>query len=188
MALHPIFFNLSSLLLQVPFVIAAPSAPPSWCRQTPLKMVGFSLRKNPWSASKRMDRIHFLNYDNENNVVAVRVCHEDIADSRWFTGSGITRKVTLLQYEEVYPCEYGIFFQTPKVSDASAEIVVENGKNPWSASKRMDRIPTFCSSTTTVLPLGSTTFPGVARARSYRTDQTRPQPSKHRALFDWQRD
>ncbi len=88
---------------------------------------GYYLGKRPNGyISFRYDVTDFLNYDNENNVVAVRVCHEDIADSRWFTGSGITRKVTLLQYEEVYPCEYGIFFQTPKVSDASAEIVVEN--------------------------------------------------------------
>ncbi len=88
---------------------------------------GYYLGKRPNGyISFRYDVTDFLNYDNENNVVAVRVCHEDIADSRWFTGSGITRKVTLLQYGEVYPCEYGIFFQTPKVSDASAEIVVEN--------------------------------------------------------------
>ncbi len=88
---------------------------------------GYYLGKRPNGyISFRYDVTDFLNYDSENNVVAVRVCHEDIADSRWFTGSGITRKVTLLQYGEVYPCEYGIFFQTPKVSDASAEIVVEN--------------------------------------------------------------
>lgn len=60
------------------------------------------------------------------NVIAVRVCHEDIADSRWFTGSGITRKVTLQAFDEIYPCEYGIFFQTPKVSADCAEIVIDN--------------------------------------------------------------
>ena len=64
---------------------------------------------------------------NENeNVIAVKVSHEDIADSRWFTGSGITRKVSLQEFEEIYPCEYGIFFQTPKISSASAKIVIDN--------------------------------------------------------------
>lgn len=59
-------------------------------------------------------------------MIAVRVSHEDIADSRWFTGSGITRKVTLQQFDEVYPCEYGIFLKTPEVSENSAEIVIDN--------------------------------------------------------------
>ncbi len=95
---------------------------------------GYYLGKRPNGyISFRYDVTDFLRFgdvsehSNENeNVIAVKVSHEDIADSRWFTGSGITRKVSLQQFEEVYPCEYGIFFQTPKISSASAEIVIDN--------------------------------------------------------------
>lgn len=46
------------------------------------------------------------------NVLCVRVEHEDVADSRWFTGSGIYRDVTL---EISDPCSFetnGIFIST----------------------------------------------------------------------------
>lgn len=91
---------------------------------------GYYLGKRPNGyISFRYDVTDFLRFgdvpENEN-VIAVKVSHEDIADSRWFTGSGITRKVSLQEFEEIYPCEYGIFFQTPKISSASAEIVIDN--------------------------------------------------------------
>lgn len=89
---------------------------------------GYYLGKRPNGyISFRYDVTDFLHFgDASENVIAVKVSHEDIADSRWFTGSGITRKVSLQEFEEVYPCEYGIFFQTPKISLSSAEIVIDN--------------------------------------------------------------
>lgn len=47
-----------------------------------------------------------------DNEISVKVTHTDIADSRWFTGSGITRKVTVLVEEPVHPSLHGIFFST----------------------------------------------------------------------------
>ncbi|MDR0635622.1 MAG: DUF4982 domain-containing protein [Treponema sp.] len=44
---------------------------------------------------------HCLHADKEN-VIAVQVSHEDIADSRWYTGSGIFRKVTVQIHDPVY--------------------------------------------------------------------------------------
>lgn len=101
---------------------------------------GYYLGKRPNGyISFRYDVTDFLNFDDSEdtaasdasrssaeNVIAVKVTHEDIADSRWFTGSGITRKVTLQQFGEVYPQEYGIFFQTPNVCADCAEIVIDN--------------------------------------------------------------
>lgn len=43
------------------------------------------------------------------NVVAVRVEHEDVADSRWYTGSGIYRDVTLDISDPVSFRENGVF-------------------------------------------------------------------------------
>ena len=51
----------------------------------------------------------------QENVVSVKVTHTDIADSRWYTGSGITRKVTLVVEEQVHPAEYGVTFVTEKL-------------------------------------------------------------------------
>jgi beta-galactosidase len=65
-------------------------------------------------------------FGEEENLICVKVSHTDIADSRWFTGSGITRKVTLLIEEEVHPSFDGIFFQTPDVSKEHANLLIKN--------------------------------------------------------------
>ncbi len=60
------------------------------------------------------------------NLIAVRVDHRDISDSRWFTGSGITRKVTVTIEEAVHPDFNGIFFKTPSVSSEKVDIEITN--------------------------------------------------------------
>ena len=50
--------------------------------------------------------------DDSHNVLAVRVEHEDIADSRWFTGSGIYRKVALSVRGREHIKENGVFIRT----------------------------------------------------------------------------
>ncbi len=60
------------------------------------------------------------------NVVSVRVEHEQIADSRWFTGSGIYRDVTLEITEMNCFRQNGIFVTTKEInSDSDAVITVE---------------------------------------------------------------
>lgn len=71
------------------------------------------------------DITHAFRFDTEN-VISVYVDHTDIADSRWFTGSGITRKVTLQVEEAVHPALFGIFFTTPEVSKEHALFRVTN--------------------------------------------------------------
>lgn len=72
------------------------------------------------------DLTPFLNYGNIDNEISVKVTHTDLADSRWFTGSGITRKVRLMIEEPVHPVEYGVFFQTEQADMNRAEIKVEH--------------------------------------------------------------
>ena len=58
------------------------------------------------------------------NEISVKVTHTDIADSRWFTGSGIYRKVRLVIEEPVHPAEYGVVFHTEGVSEEGASLKV----------------------------------------------------------------
>jgi len=57
------------------------------------------------------------------NIVAVKVAHEDIADSRWFTGSGIYRKVYIDLHEPVFVESESVIVATA-VSDGGAEVAV----------------------------------------------------------------
>jgi len=65
------------------------------------------------------DLTDFFRYDSEN-IICVYVDRREIADSRWFTGSGILGKVSLNIEEPLHPDTYGIFFSTPKVDDEKA--------------------------------------------------------------------
>lgn len=64
-------------------------------------------------------------FDAEN-IITVYVDRREIADSRWFTGSGITRKVSLVIEDAVHPVKDGIFFSTPQVSEDEASYLVQN--------------------------------------------------------------
>lgn len=81
----------------------------------------------------KYDISQFLCYGDVPNNITVKVSHTDIADSRWFTGSGITRKVSLLFQEPVHVVQDSLFFSTPKVSALSADIntafLIENDSN-----------------------------------------------------------
>ncbi|MBN2222944.1 MAG: beta galactosidase jelly roll domain-containing protein, partial [Vallitaleaceae bacterium] len=59
------------------------------------------------------------------NVIVVKVSHTDLADSRWFTGSGIYRKVYLTVQDEVYLENDSLFFQAKEVSEKSAVLEIQ---------------------------------------------------------------
>ncbi len=82
-----------------------------WCNS-------YYLGKRPSGyATFSYDISPFAVFGEEENEISVKVVHTDIADSRWFTGSGITRKVTLVAEETVHPKEYGCFFETVFVEE-----------------------------------------------------------------------
>lgn len=91
-----------------------------WCNS-------YYLGKRPYGYSTfSYDITHAAAFGDMENVICVKVDHRDIADSRWFTGSGITRKVSLVIQEPVHPAEYGVVFRTepvlPAEGDSAAEI------------------------------------------------------------------
>jgi beta-galactosidase len=91
-----------------------------WCNS-------YYLGKRPFGYSTfQYDITDQVSFGDIPNIVAVRVDHKDIADSRWFTGSGITRKVTVSAEELVHPMFQGTFFKTPSVSSEEAEINISN--------------------------------------------------------------
>jgi beta-galactosidase/beta-glucuronidase len=66
----------------------------------------------------------YLNYGNKKNVIAVKVDHSDIADSRWYTGSGIYRHVWLYITNLVHVAHWGTFVTTPQVNKDSAIVQI----------------------------------------------------------------
>ena len=59
------------------------------------------------------------------NVLAVRVEHEDVADSRWYTGSGIDRNVYLIREKKPGFREGSLFARTIRVEGGRATVYVD---------------------------------------------------------------
>ncbi|MBQ8210738.1 MAG: DUF4982 domain-containing protein [Clostridia bacterium] len=82
------------------------------------------------------------------NVICVRVEHEQVADSRWFTGSGIYRDVTLEITDMSCFEKDGIFITTKNIDSGNArmqieyktldcdetEFIIEDSEGNWIAS------------------------------------------------------
>lgn len=62
---------------------------------------------------------------SQDNVISVKVDHTRYADSRWYTGAGIYRKVELIVKEKVDTPIWGVVINTPDVSDDQAQVVVQ---------------------------------------------------------------
>lgn len=95
---------------------------------------GYYLGYNAYGYSEfSFDIAHAACFGERENVLCVRVEHTDVADSRWYTGSGITRPVTLTIQQPCRFAEYGIVFSTPSVTEQMAAIRIQstliNGEN-----------------------------------------------------------
>lgn len=62
---------------------------------------------------------------SEENVVSVMVNRTETADSRWYTGTGITRRVYITVCDAISIVPDSLFITTPQVSDTSATVKVE---------------------------------------------------------------
>lgn len=67
----------------------------------------------------------FLKEAGSNNVIAVKVDHSRYADSRWYSGSGIYRNVSMTVTDQCYIPANGVFITTPVITDSMAEVVVK---------------------------------------------------------------
>ena len=68
---------------------------------------------------------NYLHFDGAKNVIAVKVDRNAFADSRWYTGSGIYRKVQLIKTSKLHIDQWGIQITTPTVSKEKATINVQ---------------------------------------------------------------
>ena len=85
---------------------------------------GHYLGKRPFGfITFRHKLTEYLNYGGEN-VLSVRVDHSNDADSRWYTGSGITRHVWLRKVNPVHVGQWGTFIRTLMVSEDRAVVAV----------------------------------------------------------------
>jgi hypothetical protein len=81
---------------------------------------GHLLGKRPSGfASFQYELTPYLNAGGKN-VVAVKADHSQVADSRWYTGSGIYRNVYLVATEPVHVSLWGVGFTTPEVTASAA--------------------------------------------------------------------
>jgi len=81
-------------------------------------------RPNGYS-SFSYDLTNYLKYDESPNTIAVKVDRKAYADSRWYTGSGIYRKVQLIKKSPLHIAQWGVQITTPKVTTSLAEIAIK---------------------------------------------------------------
>ena len=70
------------------------------------------------------DLTDYLNPTGQDNVLAVQVKNEG-KNSRWYSGSGIYRDVTLIKTNPLHVDLWGIFVNTPAVVDGKAKVAVD---------------------------------------------------------------
>jgi len=80
------------------------------------------------------DLTPYLQFGGAENVLAVRVDHSRLADSRWYTGAGIYRHVRLRLTGALRLAAGGTYLTTPSVQAGAAtvrvETAIENGAGP----------------------------------------------------------
>lgn len=70
------------------------------------------------------DLTPYLNKNGEN-VLAVKVDHSRVADSRWYTGSGIYRDVYLVKASDVHFAKWGVGYVLKSVEKGRATVAVD---------------------------------------------------------------
>ncbi|MFG6685732.1 sugar-binding domain-containing protein [Mariniflexile sp. HNIBRBA6329] len=76
------------------------------------------------------DLTDYLNFGEQENVIAVKVDNSQQPNSRWYTGSGIYRNVRLVASEKLHVAHWGTYVTTPKVTEEKAlvnyEVTIQN--------------------------------------------------------------
>ena len=90
-----------------------------WCNS-------YHIGKRPYGYTQiSYDITDFVQFGAIDNEITVRVCHTDLADSRWFTGSGIYRKAYLVVEEQVHAVWNGVAFNVSRADEQSAAVCAD---------------------------------------------------------------
>ena len=90
-----------------------------WCNS-------YFLGKRPFGYTEIIyDITDFACFGDVPNVLSVRVTHENTGDSRWFTGSGIYRKVTVTIKDNICIDNNGVFVSVKKADNENADLNVQ---------------------------------------------------------------
>jgi len=102
---------------------------------------GKSVGKRPNGyISFQYDITPHLNYGSQPNTIAVRVDNSQQPDSRWYTGSGIYRNVTLISTQKVAIAPWETFTTTPQVSKEKATVNQKTGVRNSSGKAQQVRV------------------------------------------------
>jgi beta-galactosidase len=85
---------------------------------------GHHLGQRPYGYSTFQHDLTPFVVTNRPNVLAVRVERENVADSRWYPGSGIYRHVWLTVAHPVHVPLWGVYFTTARADAQSADVVL----------------------------------------------------------------
>lgn len=92
------------------------------------------------------DMTDYLTFDGQPNIVAVRVDNTTQPASRWYTGAGIYRHVSLITVDPVHLEQWGVFITTPEVSAQKATVSVKASVINQSQKDRQVTIQTTITS------------------------------------------
>jgi beta-galactosidase len=107
---------------------------------------GVYLGKHPYGyTSFYYDSTPWLNYGDEENIIAVKVDNSNQPNSRWYSGSGIYRHVWLIITHKLHIEHWGTFVSTPLITEDSATIRIET------SIKNEDRELANCNLITTIV-------------------------------------
>lgn len=91
--------------------------------------------------SFRYELSGFLKF-GQKNVIAVKVDNSKQPNSRWYSGSGIYRKVSLVKVNALHVPQYGTFVTTPVVAKERAAVSIETTVLNASVKKALVRVKT----------------------------------------------
>ncbi len=87
---------------------------------------GQYLGKRPYGYSSfRYDLTRYLKFNNEKNILAVKVDNSLQPNSRWYSGSGIYRNVWLVITNKIHIDHWGTYITTPEISEKEAGVKLE---------------------------------------------------------------
>jgi beta-galactosidase len=86
---------------------------------------GHYLGRRPYGYSSFYYDVSDFITSGEENVIAVKLDHSIVSDSRWYTGNGIYRNVWLQTTNKIHVDTWGTFVTTPTVLTDSALVAIQ---------------------------------------------------------------